>query len=149
MTVQRLRLYCLATQDLGYVQISLGNTAIAVGACGQQTGCQCPATRSRALRQGSHCTGMSLWALADLCFHQAGSLVAKHKHMRMHAHADCATRRPAWECLPGAYLTAGLDIFRRGRALYNGFTCLHAADGDLAAPSVPSMQATDCEINDC
>ena len=39
MTVQRLRLYCLATQDLGYVQISLGNTAIAVGACGQQRGC--------------------------------------------------------------------------------------------------------------
>ena len=60
MTVQRLRLYCLATQDLGYVQISLGNTAIAVGACGQQTGCQGLTTCSRALRQGSHCTGMSL-----------------------------------------------------------------------------------------
>ena len=33
MTVQRLRLYCLAHQDFGYVQISLGNTAMAVGAC--------------------------------------------------------------------------------------------------------------------
>lgn len=37
ITVQRLRLYCFATQDFGYVQISLGNTAIAVGACKQQT----------------------------------------------------------------------------------------------------------------
>jgi hypothetical protein len=37
MTVQRFRLYCFATQDFGYVQISLGNTAIAVGACMQQT----------------------------------------------------------------------------------------------------------------
>ncbi len=35
MTVQRLRLYCLAHQDFGYVQISLGNTAMAVGACMQ------------------------------------------------------------------------------------------------------------------
>ena len=51
MTFQRLRLYCLATQGLGYVQISLGNTAIAVGACMQQPGCQCPATRSYAAGQ--------------------------------------------------------------------------------------------------
>ena len=36
ITVQRFRLYCFATQDFGYVQISLGNTAIAVSACKQQ-----------------------------------------------------------------------------------------------------------------
>ena len=69
MTVQRLRLYCLATQDLGYVQISLGNTAIAVGACTRQPGCQCPVNRPCALRQDRDCAEQTQWALADLCSH--------------------------------------------------------------------------------
>ena len=61
MTVQRLRLYCLATHDLGYVQISLGNTAIAVGACMQQLGCQCLAARSCAQWLDSICTKEARW----------------------------------------------------------------------------------------